>query len=305
MRKKLICFSAAALFLCAASAQELKLDDNKFKLEKNTIAKVEKKKMGFLQSPEFHLVDAKDNILARAVTKFLKDSAGLSVASWHAVYFGASDSIELEYSQLVEEVGSKLFGGSMDETWAKLFFKKQIVNNDGTLNPGSVKSLQAKFSTNLSKTNLDKYNAMMLCRKSLANLPKRSREQAAVVNETGRTEVSAGTVRINYALEQGGTALGTVEATGSQEKAKDELAELEHMPGIVSLDREGALLSYEFKTNAGCVLATFNASEKTFTTEKDKLVHSFGKVAKNAKDIKTRKELIASMTAYLIEKGYL
>lgn len=304
MRKKLICFSAAALFLCAASAQELKLDDTKFKLEKNVIAKVEKKKMGFLQDPEFRLVDAKDQMLARMITKHVKDSSGLNIFTWNAVYFGASDSVELEYKQLTEEVGSKLFGG-MDESWAKLFFKKHLVNNNGTLNMDSVKNLQAKYSANLSKLNREKYDAMVVCRKSLADLPKRSREQAAVVNEKGRTELAAGTVKINYGMEQGGVALGTVEATGSLEKAKDELAELEHMPGIASLDKEGALLSYEFKTNAGCTIATFNAQEKTFTTEKDKAVHTFGKVARNAKDIKTRKELIASMTAYLIEKGYL
>ncbi len=303
--KRTIPFLFIALSITAKlSAQELKLNDNKFKIEKAVVATVEKKK------DNFNLVNASGTSLIscevkRYSAKLYTTGTTSDMSTWYVFKFPElGDSAQMASGSLYKEVNVPLFGPK-DETFAKLYFKLGLVNADGTLNKEAAQKFREKFNQNITEEYAKKEAMETMCKEGLKEIVKRDTKKEVTVKEVSRTDIEAGKlVQITYEISQDNVVLGTVEVKGHPNTLKDESAEYDYHSGIASLDKNTGTADYEFKNSKGCLFAMYITPERNLFTYKDWVRTPTGKViGKN--QVKSRQAFITLIATYLVNSGNL
>lgn len=309
MRKILFTLLALAGLQLYSIAQEIKLSDNKFKIDKKTIAQVNKKKQGFLKEPDFDLVDASEKLLIHCEVRQFKppiypldkqDDMG-----WYVFQIPElSDSIQMRVKSLYGEVNVPLFGAK-DETFAKFYYKLNLVNADGSLNRQALDQFRTQYPENLSEYFRKIGEAQELCLKGIKTRVSRDTASGVIVKETKRAEIDPGKISvIEYEIYQGGVLLGKVEAKGHPKVVADESAEYDYSPGIMNLGKDYGVINYQFTNSNGCLMAIYLTEERQLFTYKDGIKTSKGIVLNKSQPSK-RFEFIGAIASYLVRARYL
>ena len=132
-------------FIARSQGPGLSLDDNEFMIEKKVIAKVKDVKLGGFQGREMRLLGPNDEILLAMPGKTLTIGTPPRYINYAHIFVPAlNDSIQI-YMDSLKADGVKLgLTSPDDEAWADYFFRKKIVNDDGSLNIENVKAFDKK-----------------------------------------------------------------------------------------------------------------------------------------------------------------
>jgi hypothetical protein len=306
MKKTALLFFSA-LITVSSFCQELKVDNELIKLDKEIVAKVEKIKDSKYAIPRFNLVNNSGKLLATMTEYTYNVKPGtLGETLYSLVFTSLNDSLQLSYEAFTKIQRIPLFG-MKEETYAKFLFKNNLVNKDGTISKDAFVELKSKFPENLmaklASQAIDKDKST----KALAELTPRDKTKPVLVTEIKKEETTPGkVVEITYEIKQGDVVIGTAIATGHPSAAKDKRAEIDYAPGIVSLDGDDAPLNYNFKNVGGYSAATYAATRRTITTVKDNVAKSMLVIiGKRENEVQTRLDLIKEGAIYLVNNGYL
>ncbi len=308
---KTICLSGMAICMYISSfAQELKASSEAIKLDKETVAKVEKITPVKFGLSTFNLVGKNGEQLASLTqTKYNTLPSGLGEFYYTIKFDAYNDSVQMFYEDFYNVQHIPLFG-MKDETFAKFVVKANLVTKEGAINKDGFDALKTKYSQNLAAKFSAKPAAAAAatgCATSLAQVIARDKTKPVVVTESKREETIAGKeMEITFEVKQADVLIATVVAVGHPRAARDERSEVDYAPGIVSLDGDEAPLNYTFKNSTNCTAATYSASGKKLTTTKDNSAKSLSTVlAKGSGDIQSRTALIQAQAAFLVSNSYL
>ena len=306
MKKQFLLFLLSGITLSAFS-QELRVDDDELKVDKDVVAKIEKVKTNIPSQPLFNLVNQAGQLMASSKEYLYLPKPGAIAESWYSISFPAlNDSVQLTYDDFKTIQKIPLFG-MKGETYAKFYFKANLVNKDGTVNKDAFTELKKKFPDDLKAKFAAKATEAAKAAQSFTQLPVRDKAQPVVITEIKREETTKGKVmEITYEIKQGGVLIGTAVASGHPSTAKDDRAEVDYAPGIVSLDGEDAPLNYDIKNTAGASAATYSGTGRKITTAKDNVSKSINTlIGKRSNEVQTRIDMIKETANYLVVGGYM
>ena len=311
--KKLICllFLTAIIFETQAQSSSLTVNRHEFLVDKKVVAKIKDVKLGSFQGREMRLLGANDEFLLGIPVKTLTVGNPPRYINYASIYVPAlNDSIQIRIDSLQAD-GVKIGLTSPNEAaWADYFFRKNIVNQDGSLNMESIKALKNRYPIGVVKDYEQKTAFASQCNKIINTPTKRNTAMSANITEISR-ETIGNNVVIKYKVEHDGTVLGEITAKGGVVNLANERAEVDFKPKVFykKADMENQPMSFEIINPQGCTVATYSPMSKVLNTVRaDKGgTHGIMKPVLDGKveSIKTRLEVVTAMVDYLIKLGYI
>ena len=297
-------------FIARSQGPGLSLDDNEFMIEKKVVAKVKDVKLGGFQGREMRLLGANDEVLLAMPGKTLTVGTPPRYINYAHIFVPAlNDSIQI-YMDSLKADGVKLgLTSPDDEAWAEYFFRKKIVNDDGSLNIENVKALKARYPIGVVKDYEQKVAVSNKCAKLINTPTNRNISIPAKVTELSR-ETSGNTVVIKYQAEHDGLMLGEIIANGPLVNLTNERAEVDFKSKVFykKSDMDNQPMNFEIFNTQGCKVAAYSPMSKVLNTVRaDKGgTHGIMKPVLDGKvdSIKTRLEVVSAMVDYLIKLGY-
>jgi|GEM_PF-3650467 len=305
-----VCLLAGISSTAVAQNPSFAVDDNEFKVDKKVVAKVKSVKLGGFQGREMRLLGANDEMLLGIPVQTLTVGNPPRYINYASITVPSlNDSIQI-YMDSLQADGVKIgLAAPNEEAWADYFFRKKIVNEDGSLNMDNVKALKARYPIGVVQDYNQKAKLAAECAKQINTPTNRDASKTAVVTELSR-ETSGNDVVIKYKAEHNGTVIGEIIGKGPAVNLANERAEVDFKSKIIykKADMENQPMSFEIFNTQGCKLATYAGMSKSLATVRADKGGSHGIMKPildgKAETVKTRLEVVTAMVDYLIKLGY-